>query len=143
VRFNFDLDILYLDISQEEEGLHLFFGILKEIELTRLKYVAIDEAYLYNGVVDLHLTKAGLKRALKAMTDLKEMIFVRDITNRRPNYDSLSRIQIKFYAEHKTGEVEEGWPADVEELPDVQEEYRDWKLSNVIKMKAVYGWRAV
>jgi len=143
VRFNFDLDTLYLDISQEEEGLLHFFGVLKEIELTRLKYVAIDEAYLYNGVVDLHLTIAGLKRALKAMADLKEMIVVRDITNRRPNYDSLSRIQIKFYAEHKTGETEESWPADVEELPDVQEEYKDWKLSNVVRMTAVYGWRAV
>jgi hypothetical protein len=74
VRFNFDLDILYLDISQEEEGLYHFFGVLKESELIRLKYVAIDEAYLFNGVVDLHLTIAGLKRALKAMTDLKEMI---------------------------------------------------------------------
>jgi hypothetical protein len=92
VRFNFDLDILYIDISQEEEGLYYFFGILKEIELTRLKYVAINDAYLINGVVDLHLTMAGLKRALKAMIDLKEMIVVRDIMNRRPNYDSLSRI---------------------------------------------------
>jgi hypothetical protein len=70
VRFNFDLNILYLDISQEEEGFHHFFGVLKETELTRLKYAAIDEAYLFDGVVDLHLTIAGLKRALKAMTDL-------------------------------------------------------------------------
>jgi hypothetical protein len=142
VRFNFDLDILYLDISQEEEGLHHFFGVLKESELIRLKYVAIDEAYLFNGVVDLHLTIAGLKRALKAMTDLKEMIVVHDITIRRPNYDSLPRTQIKFYTEHKIGEAEENWPANVEELPDVQKEHRDWKLSNVMKMTAVYGWRA-
>jgi hypothetical protein len=90
VRFNFDLDILYLDISQEEEGLYHFFGILKETELTCLKYVAIDEAYL-DGI-DLNLTIAALKRALKAMTDLIEIIVVCDITIRRPNYDSLPRM---------------------------------------------------
>jgi hypothetical protein len=143
VRFNFDLDILYLDISQEEEGLHHFFGILREIELTRLKYVAINEAYLCGGVVDIHLTIAALKRALKAITGLKEIIVVCDITDRRPNYNGLSRVQIKFYAEHKTGEAEESWPTDVEELPNVQEKYRDWKVSNVMRMTAVYGWRAV
>jgi hypothetical protein len=106
MRFNFDLDILYLDISQEEEGLYYFFGILKEIELTRLKYVAIDEAYLCGRVVDVHLTIAALKRALKAMIGLKEMIVVCDITDRRPNYNVLSRVQIKFYAEYKTGEAD-------------------------------------
>jgi hypothetical protein len=37
VHFNFDLDILHIDLSQEEEGLHHFLGILKEIELIRLK----------------------------------------------------------------------------------------------------------
>ena len=53
-----DLDMLYLDVSQEEEGLHHFLGILKEIELSRLKCVAIDNEYLIDGVVDLHSTKA-------------------------------------------------------------------------------------
>lgn len=72
----------------------------------RLKYVAIEEGYLFDGVVDLHLTKAGLKRALKAMTDLKEIIVVRDITIGRPNDFSLPRMQIKFYAKRKTGEAE-------------------------------------
>jgi hypothetical protein len=136
VWFNFD-------ISQEEEALHPFFGVLKETELTRLKYVAIDEAYLLDGLVDLHLTIAGPKRALRAMTDLKEMIVVRDITIGRPDDFSLPRIQMKFYAERKTGEAEGSWPIDVEELPDVQEEYRDWKLSNVLRLKAGYGRRTV
>jgi hypothetical protein len=143
VRFNFDLDILYLDTSQEEEGLRHFFGILKEIELARLKYVAIDEGYFIDEVVDIRLTKAALKRALKAMTGLKEIIVVRDITSGRLDDYSLPPRQIKFYVEHRTAEAEGSWPADVEELPDVQEEYRDWKLSNVIKMTPVYGWRAV
>jgi hypothetical protein len=87
VRFNFDFDILYLDIGQEEEGLHHFFGVSKETKLTRLKYVAIDEAYL--GVVDLHLTIAALKRTLNAMTDLEETIVVCDITIRRSSDSSI------------------------------------------------------
>jgi hypothetical protein len=116
---------------------------LKETELIRLKYVAIDEGYLSNGAADLHARKAGLKRALKAMTDLKEMMVVCDITAIELNTYHSFPMQIKFYAEHRTGEAERGWPADVEELPDVKEEYRDWKLSNVRKMTPVYGWRAV
>ncbi|KAH6699876.1 hypothetical protein BKA61DRAFT_582725 [Leptodontidium sp. MPI-SDFR-AT-0119] len=85
VRFNFDLDILYLDISQEEDGLYRLFGVLKETELARLKYVAIDEAYLGDGLAGFHSTIAGLKNALRAMTTLKEMIMVRDITTDTSN----------------------------------------------------------
>jgi hypothetical protein len=134
VRFNFDLDILYLDISEEEEGLNHLFGVLKKTELIRLKYVAIDSAYL-GGVADFQLTTAALKRALKAMTDLKEMIVVFDITDS----SFVRRTQMKFYAER---DAEENWPAtDMQELPDVQKEYGGWKLSNVKKMTAVYGWR--
>ena len=46
------------------------------------------------------------------MTDLKEMIVLRDITIGRPKDFSLPRIQIKFYAERKAGEAEGSWPAD-------------------------------
>ncbi|KAL5315180.1 hypothetical protein ACEPPN_017831 [Leptodophora sp. 'Broadleaf-Isolate-01'] len=85
VRFNFDLDVLYLDISQEEDGLHRLFGVLKRTELTALKYVAIDEAYLIEVVANPLSTSAGLKNALKAMQNLKELIVVRDITTERTN----------------------------------------------------------
>ncbi|PMD46790.1 hypothetical protein L207DRAFT_507669 [Hyaloscypha variabilis F] len=141
IRFNFDLDILYLDLSQEEEGLHHFLGILKETELIRLKYVAIDSAYL-GGLVDSHLQIPALKRALKAMTNLREMIVVCDATiGENDNYfvRRHRRAQMKFYAGR---DAEDNWPpADIEELPNVQEEYRDWKLSNVMKVTAMYGWR--
>ena len=30
IRFNFDLDVLYLDMGREEDGLRHLFGILKE-----------------------------------------------------------------------------------------------------------------
>lgn len=49
-------------------------------------------------------------------------------------------MQIKFYAEHKAGEAEESWPADVKGLPNVQEQYTGWGVSNDIRMTAVYGW---
>jgi hypothetical protein len=49
---------------------------------------------------------------------------------------------MEFYAEHKTGEAEESWPTNVKELPDI-EEYRDWTLSNVMKLTPVYGRRAI
>lgn len=138
VRFNFDLDTLYLDISQEEDGLHRLFGVLKETELARLKYVAIDEAYL-SVRVDFDSTTAGLKGALKAMTNLKEMIVVRDITINTSNNFTLPPVQIKLYLEH--GELEGILPADVEELPDVEKEFAGWKLSKPTKMMAVYGRR--
>ena len=134
VRFNFDLDILYFDFSDREEGLNHLFAALKKTELIRLKYVAIDSAYL-GRVAYFELTTAALKRALKAMTDLKEMIVVCDITDN----SFVRRMQMKFYAER---DAKENWPAtDMQELPDVQKEYGGWKLSNVKKMTAVYGRR--
>lgn len=61
------------------------FGAYKETELARLQYVAIDEAYLRYGTAGFQSTTAGAKNALKAMTNLKEMIVVRDITADGPN----------------------------------------------------------
>lgn len=48
-------------------------------QATHPKYVAIEEAYLNIGAVNLHVTRAGLKRALKALAHLKEMIVARHI----------------------------------------------------------------
>ncbi len=141
VRFNFDLDVLYFDISQEEEGLHRLFGVLKETELARLKYVAIGEEYLEDGVVDIDSAIAELKRALRAMTGLKEMIVVRDVTIETSSFRS-SRKQMKFYAEPGLGEAEPGWPVGLEEFSDVQA-YAGWKTSNTMKMTGVYGWRTI
>ncbi len=108
MRFNFDLDILYLDISQEEDGLYRLFGVWKETELVRLKYVAINKGYLRHGIAGFQSTITGLKNALKAMKDLKEIIVVRDITTYKPNRSQVPKVQIKFYAELKLGQAEEG-----------------------------------
>ncbi|PVH68568.1 hypothetical protein DL98DRAFT_542311 [Cadophora sp. DSE1049] len=59
-------------------------GILKETELARLKYAAIDEAYLRDGLAH-YSTITGLKNVIRAMINLKEMIVVRDITNDTSN----------------------------------------------------------
>jgi hypothetical protein len=126
-----------LDISQEEDGLYRLFGVLKETELARQKYIAIDEGYLEYGQNDFHSTIAGLKNTLRAMTNMKEMVVVRDITT-----DESKDKQMRFYAERRLGQDEAGWPVNIEELPDLRKEYAEWKLSPTLKMTAVYGWRA-
>jgi hypothetical protein len=49
------------------------------------------------------LREAGLKRALKVMTDLKEIMVVSNIMVRGLNYYHSLPMQIKFYPEHRTG----------------------------------------
>jgi hypothetical protein len=84
---------------------------------------------------------AALKRALKTMTGLEEIIVVCDIATGEGDNSFMRRTQMKFYAGR---DAEENWPpGDIEELPDVQQEYGDWKFSNITKMTAVYGWRPV
>jgi hypothetical protein len=95
-----------LDISQEEDGLYRLFGVLKETELARLKYVTIDEAYLGDGLADFHSTIAGLKSALRAMINLKEIIVDRDITMDEPNRFLAPKVQMTFYVEGKLGKAE-------------------------------------
>ena len=68
---------------------------------------------------------------------LKEMIVVRDIANDISD----GKEQMAFYTERPRGQDVAGWPVSVEELPDVQKNYAGWKLSQTVKMTAVYGWR--
>jgi hypothetical protein len=89
VRFNFDLDTLYFNVSEEEEGLAHFLGILKEREIARLKYVPVDDEYL-GRIADIYFTRRGLKRALRAMTSLREMVVVCDITAVSTSYLAVS-----------------------------------------------------
>ncbi|PVH68433.1 hypothetical protein DL98DRAFT_662180 [Cadophora sp. DSE1049] len=82
-----------------------------------------------------HRDLGRLKNATRAMTNLKEMIVVRDITNDTSN----DKAQMAFYPERWRGQDEAGWPVSIEELPDVQKKYGGWKLSQTVKMTAVYG----
>lgn len=72
------------------------------------------------------------------MTTLKEMIVVRDITTDTSN----DKVQMAFNAERRLGKDEAGWPVSIEELSDVQKKCAGRKLSQTVKMTAVYGWRA-
>jgi hypothetical protein len=63
-------------------------------------------------VVDLYFITAVLQRALKTMTDLEEMVVVRDTTIEGPCTIFQPLGQIKFYGEQRVGEAEERWPTE-------------------------------
>ena len=147
--FNYSIDTLYLDIALEEDCLHRLFGILKQDELSSLKYVAIDEAYLDGQdpdlVIDPNSTRAGLWKALKAMKGLKEVVIVREIENDSGpgNHGGPPKVQIKFCNRNELGRIDEDWVATAGELPDAAEELRGWKLKRSVQKTAVYGWRTL
>ncbi|KAG4433689.1 hypothetical protein IFR05_010828 [Cadophora sp. M221] len=141
ILFNYKIDILYIDVALEEDGLHRLLGVLKETELASLKYVAIDDAYLEDSVVNHGSASAGPRRALKAMRGLREMIVVREIEfDTRPrNHSKAPRLEMKFCADA----VEEGLPVDIEDLPDVNKVHQGWRPSKSVQMTAVRGWRTL
>ncbi|KAH7395882.1 hypothetical protein BKA64DRAFT_674878 [Cadophora sp. MPI-SDFR-AT-0126] len=149
--FNYDIDVLYFDIALEEDCLHRLFGVLKQEELAKLKHVAIDETYLWleghgqGQSTDQSSTTAGLRKAMKAMTSLKEMIVVREIENdTRPRYQGREpKVQIKFCDGDELGQIDEGWVENAGELLDVKKELKWWKLDKSVQMTAVYGWRTL
>ncbi|KAK0101353.1 hypothetical protein ONS95_006528 [Cadophora gregata] len=147
IYFNFNIDTLYIDVALEEDGLHRLFGILKQDELSRIKHVAIDEAYLDaedpDRVVPPSPMTAGLRMALKAMTSLKEVTVVREIEDDSQNWHQgrVPKVQIKFCHANELGDVNEDWIASAGELPDVGRELRAWKLEKSVRKKAMYGWR--
>ncbi|KAL3420274.1 hypothetical protein PVAG01_08773 [Phlyctema vagabunda] len=136
IRFNFQIDILYVDVSQEEEGLYRLFAMFKEAELRSLEHFALDEGFLLDELTNFQSKVAVLKTALKAMTNLKNLVIVSDVSS-----EDQDDMQMKFYPDSKTGEAEEGWPDDVVSLDDVQEKYASWNAVSGVKMTAVYGWR--
>ncbi|KAH6720356.1 hypothetical protein BKA61DRAFT_708642 [Leptodontidium sp. MPI-SDFR-AT-0119] len=138
ILFNYKIDVFYIDIALEEDSLHRLFGVLKETELVSLKYIAIDDAYLEDAIIDHGPSTAGLRKALKAMKGLREMIVVREIEfdTRLWNHSRAPRVEMKFCA----NPVEEGLPVDIEELPDVNKVYKGWKPPKSVQMTAVHGW---
>jgi hypothetical protein len=121
------------------EGQHHFLGILKEMEVRRLKYVAIDGAHLRSY---LNPSEAALNRALKSMTNLKELIIVCDVSDDEAGITSWLETpkQMSFYTELPTGGR---LPAYAVELPEAEKKYGDWKPTNGAKMISVHGRRAI
>ncbi|PVH84710.1 hypothetical protein DL98DRAFT_610126 [Cadophora sp. DSE1049] len=145
ILFNYDIDVLYLDIALEEDCLHRLFGVLKQDELSRLKHVAIDEAYLdleeQGQVIGHGSTTAGLRKALKAMKNLKEIIVVREIENdtRPRNHNRAPKVQMQFCDSDELDRIDEDWVASAGKLPDVKKKLKDWKLKKSVQKTAVYG----
>lgn len=88
---------------------------------------------------------AGLRKALRSMKRLEEMIVVRDMTmDTRPrNHGMAPKVQMKFLEGGKNELVEMGFPADVEELPNAEKDFKIWKPSKSVKKSAVYAWRTL
>ena len=145
IRFNFEIDTLYLHFRYYPETLTKILGILTENELRKLKYFAINILH-FLGVLGIEPTKPTLKRALMTMTNLKEMAVVydrtgltrADIPTRRPNEVPC---QMRLFAQVDIGD------AMGDELPwaisstDVQEKYKDLKVSDTMKIISLDGRR--
>lgn len=121
---------------------------MKQDELSSLEYVAIDEAYLDGQdpdlVIDPNSTTAGLRKALKAMKSLRELVIVREIENdsRPRNHGHTAKVQIKFRDRNEIGRNDEDWVITAGQLPDA-EELRGWRLRKSVQKTAVYGWRTL
>lgn len=121
---------------------------MKQDELSSLEYVAIDEAYLDGQdpdlVIDPNSTTAGLRKALKAMKSLRELVIVREIENdsRPRNHGHTAKVQIKFCDRNEIGRNDEDWVITAGQLPDA-EELRGWRLRKSVQKTAVYGWRTL
>ena len=147
VLFNFEIDTLYLDKSQIFPIRQFLVGILKEKELARLKFVAIDKNLLAEGP-----SGKGIRDALKAMTQLKEFKVVHDIETALFPEDQFSlpkeEGQIVFLDEKRSRQrawcLDATWPDETEDglkLPDVKK-YKSWRFSEAVEVEAVYGWRS-
>jgi len=133
--FNFDIDILHLEMTLEEDSIPHFVGMLKETELARLKYFAMDEVYV-NDADYFEVKESALKIAVRAMTSLKDMQLVCDNTVDKGE----EKKQLAVFSEEAA--YAEGLPSNMTALPDVEEVHRDWKLLESSKVMAVYGWRS-
>lgn len=78
VRFNFALDTLFIDNELEENLPHLF-STFKDAEINGLRYLALDEYYIFDYRLDEDKLGEGLHRALKTLKSLKEIQLVFDV----------------------------------------------------------------
>ena len=146
ILFNFEIDTLYLDKSQIFPIRQYLVGILKEKELARLKFVAIDESLLAEG-----LFGKGIQDALKAMKKLKEFKVVHDIETALfpedhfslPKEDRQIILLDEKRSRQKAWCLDATWPdgTDSSKLPNIHK-YKSWRFSEAVEIEAVYGWRS-
>ena len=138
IRFNFSIDTLYLDNTIEEEMAHVF-STFREQEISSLKYLAVDNFYGSTPIEDDYDPYEGLKRAVKCLRGLKELLVVFHV-------DNLSTRIITCGGDHNLSLFDK-LPADLDhpkfELPSLSalslDDYESWELN--VPSRPIYGWR--
>ncbi|KAE9381207.1 hypothetical protein N431DRAFT_392183 [Stipitochalara longipes BDJ] len=138
IRFNFSIDTLYVDNSMEDDMAHVF-STFREREISSLKYLAIDNYYGNAPIEDDYDPYEGLKRAVKSLTGLRELLVVFHV-------DSLSPRIIGCGGDHNLS-LFDSLPSDLEhpkfELPSLSElslkDFENWELA--VPSRPIYGWR--
>jgi 2EXR family len=138
IRFNFSIDTLYIDNSIEEDLAHVF-STFREQEISGLKYLAMDN-YFGNPPIEDDLDPFdGVKRAVKCLTGLRELLVVFHVENISPRI-------IGCGGDHNLGLFDQ-LPEDLAhpkfELPALSalslQDFEHWQLK--VLPRPMYGWR--
>jgi len=140
VYFNFILDTLYLPGTLKNQIPH-FFGILSDLEMQKLRYLAISAAIFPQSIWDTFDFTEPVRRVAEKMTDLKNLMILyslSELMSPRSVEEDMSK-EMEFMEELPDG----GSPGIyIRELPRED----DWSEMGfdgweVRKMRPVYGWR--
>ncbi|KAE9363578.1 hypothetical protein N431DRAFT_448166 [Stipitochalara longipes BDJ] len=121
IRFNFSLDIIYLDFAIADE-LPFFFAILSRIELAGLRYLAfdmtlfVDDEYISAGDNYHYQDKLlqGLRRLGNVITGLEQLIEIHDVRVWaehchwdvcKDDYKSRAGGEMQFFKKQKTSRL--------------------------------------
>jgi hypothetical protein len=77
IRLNLEIDTLFVDWWQEMLGFPLLITVLKEDEVNRIRYLAMDDMYAHHG--SERPTKNRLVKFLEALTRLELIMYVNDV----------------------------------------------------------------
>jgi 2EXR family len=138
IRFNFSIDTLYMDNSMEDDMAHVF-STFREREISSLKYLALDTYYGNTPIEDDFDPFDGVKRAVKSLTGLRELLVVFHV-------DTLSPRIIGCGGDHNLALFDK-LPADLAhpkfELPSLSalslRDFECWELA--VPSRPIYGWR--
>lgn len=158
-RFNFTLDTLYFrqDVMRH---IPIFFSFLKNDEINKIRYLAIDMAMLYewdqvNELDNQTLFLERLEKEVKRMTSLKKMIEVYTLTSwashckhscAQPIWDREAGTYLPQPVEDSHMEFLEQFPPELlgpeldidPDLPKHSVHFQDWELP---KLRLVFGRR--
>lgn len=77
IRFKFEIDTLFVHWWQEMLGFPLLITVLKEDEVKRIRYLAMDDMYAHHG--SERPTEDGLVKFLEAVTHLELIMYIDDV----------------------------------------------------------------